>query len=349
MCGINGILRRSPDAPPIDRDELLGTSQALRSRGPDGHGHFLDDQIGLAHRRLAIIDLSDAGAQPMTFADRYTIVFNGEIYNYAELRAELVAEGVTFSSESDTEVVLALYAREGDEMLAKLRGMYAFALWDAHEQCLLLARDPYGIKPLYYCVDGQTLRFASQIKALERSDRISLATDPAAVVGFLLWGSVPEPLTIRRSIRALPAGHLLRVRRGELDGPIKHYRFGQHSKGASPDAVTAIGDSVRAHLVSDVPVAVFLSAGFDSTMIAALAARELGAALTTFTLKFDAFAGTDVDEAPLAAQVARAIGARHVRRRRSPHPARPGKDCRKRTRCGPPCRPRPPRPFPWPA
>jgi len=314
MCGINGILRLSEAAPAIDRDELLRTRDAMTARGPDGCGAWVseDGRVALASRRLAILDLSEAGAQPMASEDgRLSIVMNGEIYNFLELRRELEAEGVRFRSRSDTEVVLALYAREGPAMLSRLRGMYGLALWDGREKTLLLARDPLGIKPLYGSSEGGCLRFASQVKALEAGGAVSREVDPAGLAGFLLWGSVPEPLTIRRSVWALPAGHHLLVRDGRLGDPRPH----GPSNVSSMDPVAAIEDSVVAHLVSDVPVAVFLSAGLDSGLIAALARRHLPEPPATFTLSFDATAGTPLDEAPLAAEVARTLGTRHVERR----------------------------------
>ncbi len=314
MCGINGILRLSNAAPAIDRDELLRTRDAMTLRGPDGAGAWIaeDGRVALASRRLAILDLSAAGAQPMASEDgRFRIVINGEIYNFAELRRELEAEGARFRSRSDTEVVLALYARDGAAMLSRLRGMFGLALWDGREGTLLLARDPLGIKPLYVSTAGGCLRFASQVKALERGGAIPMEVDPAGVAGFLLWGSVPEPLTIRRAVRALPAGHWLIVRDGRLAEPVP---FGV-AEVEPLDPAAAIEDSVRAHLVSDVPVAVFLSAGLDSSLIAALARRHLPEPPTTFTLRFDTLEGTPQDEAPLAAEVARRLGTRHVERR----------------------------------
>jgi len=314
MCGINGILRLADSAPPVDRDELLRTRDAMTARGPDGCGAWIADggRVGLASRRLAILDLSEAGAQPMTSADgRFRLVMNGEIYNFLELRRELEAQGVSFRSRSDTEVVLTLYAREGPAMLSRLRGMFGLAIWDERERTLLLARDPLGIKPLYVSAAGGSLRFASQVKALERGGAISRETDPAGVAGFLLWGSVPEPFTIRKAVRALPAGHFLLVRDGAP---------GEPTPFAVPqvepmEPAAAVVDSVRAHLVSDVPVAVFLSAGLDSSLIAALARRHLPEPPTTFTIRFDALEGTPEDEAPLAAEVARRLGTRHVERR----------------------------------
>ncbi len=222
MCGISGILRRTPSAPPPDRDELARIHAALAPRGPDGEGLWSspDGRLLLAHRRLSILDLSPAGAQPMSSADgRFTIVFNGEIYNFRELAAELAAQGAALRSRSDTEVVLELWRREGPRALAKLRGMFALAIWDNVACELVLARDPYGIKPLYYSLDGGQLRFASQAKALEAGGGLSLEVDPAAVAGLLSWGAVPEPLSLRKSIRALPAGHWARVARRRLVRP----------------------------------------------------------------------------------------------------------------------------------
>ncbi|HEX9943784.1 MAG TPA: asparagine synthase (glutamine-hydrolyzing) [Thermoanaerobaculia bacterium] len=314
MCGINGILRLSESAPPIDRDELLRTREAMASRGPDGAGAWVSDdgRVALASRRLAILDLSEAGAQPMASDDgRFRIVLNGEIYNFAELRRELASEGVRSRSQSDTEVVLALYAREGAAMLARLRGMYGLAVWDDREKTLLLARDPLGIKPLYVSAEGGCLRFASQVKALERGGAISRDADPAGLTGFLLWGSVPEPFTIRRSVQALPAGHHLIVRDGRIGEPEPHGL----ARIEPMEPAAAVDDSVRAHLVSDVPVAVFLSAGLDSGLIAAMVCRHLSEPPMTFTLRFDALEGTPEDEAPLAAEVARRLGTRHVERR----------------------------------
>lgn len=314
MCGINGIVRLRDEAPPIDRDELLRTRDAMTARGPDGAGAWIsaDGRMALASRRLAILDLSETGSQPMSSEDgRFHAVLNGEIYNFRELRRELEAAGVRLRSSGDTAVVLALYAREGAALLGRLRGMYALAIWDERENSLLLARDPLGIKPLYLAEEGGCLRFASQVKALEAGGAISKEIDLAGLAGFLLWGSVPEPLTVRKTVRALPAGHHLLVRDGVIGDPIPH----------SPAAVeplapeAAVEDSVVAHLVSDVPVAVFLSAGLDSGLIAALARRHLPEPPATFTLSFDELAGTPRDEAPLAAAVARTLGTRHVERR----------------------------------
>ena len=168
----------------------------------------MDRRCGLGHRRLSIIDLSDRASQPMTSEDgRFVVVFNGEIYNYPQLRTELETDGAHFRTTSDTEVLLHLYARHGGEMVHRLRGMFAFAIWDQVQRRLFLARDPYGIKPLYTANDGWTFRFASQVKALLAGGHVSRDPEPAGVVGFHLFGSVPEPFTLYRDVRSLPAGH----------------------------------------------------------------------------------------------------------------------------------------------
>jgi len=319
MCGINGILRLCPEAPPLALDELRRTRDAMTRRGPDGSGEWLspDGLLALGHRRLAIIDLSPTGAQPMTSCDgRHVLVFNGEIYNYRELRAELAAQGAKLRTESDSEVILELFAQEGRAALSRLRGMYALAIWDGTERRLTLARDPYGIKPLYYASDGRTLRFASQVRALEAGGGVSREISPAGVVGFYLWGSVPEPHTLRREVRAVPAGSTLEIVGGAVGEPLPLPEPKRREE--RPDIAKSLDDSVRAHLVSDVPVGVFLSAGLDSALIAALARRASPEPLQTFTLAFAPFAGTAQDEAPLAAEIARALGTRHLERRVDP-------------------------------
>ncbi|HBL26650.1 MAG TPA: hypothetical protein DD490_07435 [Acidobacteria bacterium] len=313
MCGINGLARLHPEAPPLDREELLRTREAMAARGPDAAGAWLsaDGRVALASRRLAILDLSAAGTQPMASPDgRWHLVMNGEIYNFRALRRELEADGVPFRSQSDTEVVLALLARKGPAALSRLRGMFGLALWDDAEKRLLLARDPLGIKPLYWTAEGGILRFASQVKALEAGGAVSRAVDPAGLAGFLLWGAVPEPWTIRRAVHALPAGCFLVAADGRAGDPVPYHRLDQAPAGPPLDPldpISAVEDAVVAHLESDVPVAVFLSAGLDSGLIAALARRHLPTPPTTFTLTFDALAGTAEDEGPLAAALGRLI------------------------------------------
>ena len=317
MCGINGILRLRPDAPLVEPEVVVRTRDAMATRGPDGEGLWVspDGRIALGHRRLAIIDLSETGAQPMAYeGGRYRLVFNGEIYNYKELREDLERDGAVFVSRSDSEVILALYAREGTAMLGKLRGMFALAIWDALARRLVLARDPYGIKPLYVVEQDGWLQFASQVKALEAGGRVGREIDPAAIAGFLLWGSVPEPRTIRKAVRAVPAGHVLVAEDGRVGEPRAFRDVRILETVPCSDVAAALEDSVRAHLVADVPVAVFLSAGIDSSVIAALARRAAGDELTTLTMRFGDFAGTPSDEGPEAAAMARTLGTRHVER-----------------------------------
>ena len=273
-------------------------------RGPDGKGAWYseDGRVGFGHRRLSIIDLTDAGAQPMASADGSLVVtFNGEIYNYRELRKGLEAKGKIFRSHSDTEVLLHLYAERGEEMVHDLRGMFAFALWDGRRQSLFLARDPYGIKPLYYADDGWTVRFASQVKALLAGGRVSREPEPAGWVGFCLFGSVPEPYTTYQEIRALPAGSTLWVDRIGPCEPKPYfsiaavYRRAECDRTPAPDRQFAIRealfDSVRHHLVADVPVGAFLSAGVDSGALVGLMRDSGQSDLQTVTLAFEEFKG----------------------------------------------------------
>ena len=202
MCGIAGTFAYHPDAPPATREELLYMDAAMATRGPDGNSQWIDPtgRIGFAHRRLAILDLSDQGAQPMHSSNGHqTIVFNGEIYNYKQLKADLEARGHAFRSTCDTEVLLALWHAHGPEMVHHLRGMFAFAIWDDREQSLFLARDPFGIKPLYYADDGKTVRFASQVKTLVAgAGAPSSPTWPAGPVSGC-WGMcrIPTPPTVK--------------------------------------------------------------------------------------------------------------------------------------------------------
>src|ERR1043166_9182894 len=196
MCGIAAIFAYASSAPGVDEGELRTIRDHMKSRGPDGAGEWYDSQrrVGLGHRRLAIIDLSPTGAQPMLLPEhQLAITFNGEIYNYRELRATLEQKGHVFKSTSDTEVLLRLYVEHGAAMTAGLRGMYTFVLWDGEKRGAFLARDPLGIKPLYLADDGKTLRAASQVKALLAGGKIATTPDPAGHVGFFLWGHLPEP------------------------------------------------------------------------------------------------------------------------------------------------------------
>src|ERR1043165_7687818 len=321
MCGINAIYAYRASSPAVDRDELVACRDAMRSRGPDGADAWVsaDGRVGVAHRRLAIIDLSPGGAQPMRRGE-LVIVFNGEIYNYRELRAEL--RDVEFTSQSDTEVLLRLYERDGAAMLGKLRGMFALALWDGARRRMLLARHPYGIKPLYYADDGATLRVASQVRALAGSGKVSRQFDPAGAAGFFLRGTVPEPFTMYRAIRSLPAGSFAFV---DAEGVKEQQYFsiaatlrdavergGEFSEGQRREIVhDAVLESVRYHMVADVPAGAFLSAGIDPPPAAALAKESGAAALQTLPLRFEEYRGRVNDEAPLASLVAKQYGVRH--------------------------------------
>jgi asparagine synthase (glutamine-hydrolysing) len=315
MCGINGIVAFGDGAPRVDVDELMRTREAMRSRGPDAEGMWLspDARAGFGHRRLSIIDVSDRANQPMVSREGDVVLtFNGEIYNYKELRGN-----ETFATESDSEVLLRMYRKFGAAMLPRLRGMFAIAIWDARTNTLFLARDPYGIKPLYYANDGGTFRFASQAKALLAGGRVSASRDPAGVAGFLLRGHVPEPFTIYEDIRMLPAGSWMTVTRDGVSEPRPYFSIAQVLRDAINErhddaeraAIIADGvrESVRYHLVSDVPVGAFLSAGRDSGSIVGLAA-ETGVPLQTLTMRFE---GEANDETQLAAVVARQYGTAH--------------------------------------
>ena len=330
MCGIAGVYAYRSTARSVDHDELVRMRDHMAARGPDGSGEWYsaDGRVGFGHRRLSIIDLSARGAQPMATADgRLVVSFNGEIYNYRALRSRLEVKGYEFRSNSDTEVLLHLYAELGGEMLRELRGMFAFGLWDSQERQLLLARDPYGIKPLYYADDGSTLRFASQVKALLAGRGVSRDPDPAGWAGFYLFGSVPEPFSTYREVRALPAGSLLRIDQQGLRQPIQYYSIARTYSQAQERSVwsateknvkglvrEALLDSVRHHLVADVPVGAFLSAGVDSRALVGLM-RDAGQEdIQTVTLAFDEFRGTPNDEAPKATAVAEFYATRHSTR-----------------------------------
>ena len=326
MCGIAGIYHF--DQVPAEYGVKAMTDRMV-ARGPDAEGLWSGEGVVLGHRRLAILDLDARANQPMVSGSgRYVIVFNGEIYNFRALRRDLEADGVSFCTTSDTEVLLALYARDGERMLPKLRGMFAFAIWDTTARELLLARDPYGIKPLYYAQTPQGFIFASQVKALLASGWVSQELEPAGLAGFYLWGSVPEPWTLYREVFALPAGHWLKARAGVMASPVCWHDIRAHWRGenalSSPPAPAggqenqplqervreAMRDSVRAHLVADVPVSVFLSGGIDSGTVAGLAA-ELGAQVEGITIGFEEFAGRHDDETPVARAIAAHYGLRH--------------------------------------
>jgi len=328
MCGVNGVFAYRDAAPAPTEAELLAVRDAMAARGPDGSGLWwsADRRCGLGHRRLAIIDPTDRAAQPMASADgRYVITYNGEIYNFPELKARLEARGARFRTTSDTEALLHLYALDGAQMVRALRGMFAFAIWDASRRGLFLARDPYGIKPLYVCDDGQSFRFASQVKALIGGGAAAREIEPAGIAGFHLFGHVPEPFTLYRDIRALPAGCTQWVDAAGAqparpfvslpailaDGAAEPAPAGELTERVR----AAVAGSVAAHMLADVEVGAFLSAGVDSGALLGLMRDAGGVDLRAITLAFAEFQGTAEDEAPLAAQLAAAYGARHEVRR----------------------------------
>lgn len=303
----------------VSREELEAITARMIPRGPDAGGTWIspDQRVGLGSRRLAIIDLTPEGTQPMWDVGReLVIVFNGEIYNHRELRASLERGGARFHSHTDTEVLLELYRRDGEGMLGLLRGMYAFAIWDTRRRRMFVARDPYGIKPLYFSDDGSTFRMASEIKALLAGGSVSKAIDPAGAAGFFLTGSVPEPFTIRRDVRAVEPGTAFFI--DEEEGRSEARRFfsiGAAFRDAERRTLVdpavlireRLDESVQHHLVSDVPVALFLSAGIDSSSLAQIAVRHTE--LRTFTLAFP-----ELSEAPLAERFAAELGTRHTTR-----------------------------------
>jgi asparagine synthase (glutamine-hydrolysing) len=287
-------------------------NESLRHRGPDSDGSFIDGPVALAVRRLSIIDL-EGGDQPIGNEDgSIQVVQNGEIYNYRELRARLEQRGHAFSTRSDTEVLVHLYEEQGPDFLADLRGMFALALWDTRERRLLLARDRFGIKPLYYRTEGGLLSFASELKALPRRE-----VDLDAVQAFLAFNSIPAPLSIWQNTRKLPAGHLLRwegsggprVERYARVAPAPLSEVRQESEAELAEELRArLRDSVRAHLVADVPVGVLLSGGIDSGTLAALAAVESGERVQTFSIGFEE---SSFDELADARKVAERYGTDH--------------------------------------
>jgi asparagine synthase (glutamine-hydrolysing) len=309
MCGICGIASRARAA---DGDRLAAMSAALVHRGPDSGGEHLDGPIGLAARRLSIIDLA-GGDQPISNEDgSCTVVQNGEIYNYPELRRELERSGHVFRTNCDTEVHLHLYEQFGPSYPERLRGMFAVALWDARRRRLLLARDRYGIKPLYYRYAGAELEFASELRALPRGE-----IDLDALEAFLAFNSIPAPYSIFEDTRKLPAGHTLiwteagdvHVERYARPGPVAASDLRADDDAELVEELRArLRDSVRAHLLADVPVGVLLSGGVDSAVLAALAAQETPEAVHTFTIGFEE---RSFDERADARLVAERYGTNH--------------------------------------
>src|SRR3954464_10893877 len=299
MCGICGT---ASTGRAIDPDRVAAMSATLVHRGPDSDGMHVDGPVGLAARRLSIIDL-ETGDQPIANEDGSVVVVqNGEIYNYGELTRELVRAGHRFRTHGDTEVLVHAYEEWGTGFAERLRGMFAIAIWDGRARRLVLARDRYGIKPLYYRVDGDSIDFASELRALPRGE-----IDLDALEGFLAFNCVPAPYSIFRDTRKLPPGHVL-AWNGSLElmryaRPAPALETRQEDEAELVEELRArMRDSVRAHLVSDVPVGVLLSGGVDSCMLAALAAEETSEPLRTFSIGFEERSFDELDDARLVAQ-----------------------------------------------
>jgi asparagine synthase (glutamine-hydrolysing) len=308
MCGICGLASRRG---PVDPERLRAMSATLVHRGPDSDGQLVDGPVGLAARRLSIIDL-ETGDQPIGNEDGTVhVVQNGEIYNYRELRARLERAGHRFGTRSDTEVLVHLYEQHGPAFAEQLRGMFAVAVWDAARRRLVLARDPFGIKPLYYRVDDEGLAFASELRALPRGE-----IDFDALEAFLAFNSIPGPYSIFRDVKKLPPGHLLVWEDGETQisrfarpAPVPASEVRDDDEDELAEELRArLRDSVRAHLIADVPVGVLLSGGVDSSVLAALAAQESSEPVHTFSIGFEERSFDELDDARAVAQ---SYGTRH--------------------------------------
>lgn len=315
MCGIAGILTTVSAYGDLAKPAIY-MQKALQERGPDDQGTYIsqNQQAALVHTRLSILDLSAAGHQPMSTPDgRYWITFNGEIYNFQELRSQLQTQGISFQSHTDTEVILRLYERYGTDCLSHLRGMFAFAIWDDWQKTAFLARDPLGIKPLYYWQSGSTLVFASELRALLASGIPSKQLSPIGLYGYLRSGSVPEPHTLIDQVYLLQAGHFLQWQAGKIE-QFAYWQIAFSPKAIPPeDAVKAVRsallDSVKHHLVSDVPVGIFLSGGIDSTAMVALVRQIQTGSLHTYSIAFEE---PQWNEGDLARKVADHFGTKHT-------------------------------------
>jgi asparagine synthase (glutamine-hydrolysing) len=290
MCGIAGIF--SLDGSPIDRQILEAMTAAIAHRGPDGSGFYIDEGIGLGHRRLSIIDLA-GGAQPIGNEDSsIQVVFNGEIYNYLELRKQLIKKGHRFRTASDTEVIVHGYEEWGIECVTRFNGMFAFALWDSHRRALLLARDHLGIKPLYYTRIGNTVCFASEMKAFLRHPQFERRMDFESLSQLFTLRYVPSPMTLFAGISKLPPAHSavitdsgIAVRRYWTTPP--SVRRGRQEGELVEEYRSLLQDAVRLQMRSDVPVGLFLSSGIDSGVLLALMREQTNAAVHTFTIGFE--------------------------------------------------------------
>jgi asparagine synthase (glutamine-hydrolysing) len=319
MCGIAGAIVTEPKR--LDTRTAVGRAMLkIMHRGPDDHGLFVSDdgRCALAHTRLAIIDLSPAGRQPMSTPDgRYWIAFNGEIYNFRELRQELIRSGEIFASHSDTEVLLRLYSLYGADSVRRLRGMFAFAVWDSQKRELFIARDRLGIKPLYYYAGDGKVIFASEVRAILATELAPRQIDPVALNDYLAYQSIPSPRTLIKDVRALPPGSWMLV---DASGAVKEHRYWDLLQDLSTEAQDAsqsailkrtgelLREAVELHLISDAPLGAFLSGGIDSSAVVALMS-EMGYRPRTFSV---VFAESNYDESIYARQVATRFGSEHT-------------------------------------
>jgi asparagine synthase (glutamine-hydrolysing) len=315
MCGIAGVMY-ADGARPVDPAVLRAMGHSIAHRGPDAEGFWTGAGVGLVHRRLSIIDLS-GGGQPLGNEDgSVQVVFNGEIYNYQPLRAWLLEKGHRFRTHSDTEVLVHLYEEVGAALVERLRGMFAFAIWDVREQRLLLARDRLGIKPLYFYRDSEKLVFGSEVKALLAHPGLPRELDMESLEDYLAFGVVPGPRTIFRKFEKLQPAHVLTVRRAAVaESPRRYWRLRiEPDPGPGPqewqEAINAkLAETVKAHLIADVPVGAFLSGGLDSSAIVAASAGATQGPLQTFSIGFQE---QEFSELPYAWQVAQRYGTRHT-------------------------------------
>ena len=315
MCGICGKLIFDQNGQ-VSRPLLEQMTAAIRHRGADDEGFYLSGQVGFGFRRLSIIDLA-TGHQPLSNEDGSVwVVFNGEIYNYRELRQELVARGHHFKTKTDTEVIVHLYEEDGADCVRKLRGMFGFALWDARERTLLLARDRIGIKPVYYYAGDRFFSFGSEIKAILADPAVRREVDPRTIDSFLTHYYVPGSRTLFRDLLKLEPGHTITVsadgrtdlqRYWDLDFSQKESERSQHH--LEQDLLKRLEESVQLHMISDVPVGFLLSGGLDSTAMLSLAASKTEQPISTFTLGYSS--ETVVDERPFARLAADQFGTRH--------------------------------------
>ena len=313
MCGICGKLNY--DALPVEESLLRRMSHALTHRGPDDEGFYLHNNIGLGHRRLSIIDLSPSGHQPMSNEDgTIWIVYNGEIYNFAALKADLIAKGHVFRSKGDTEVIIHLYEEHGPACLQYLWGMFAFSIWDGRERQLFLARDRAGKKPLYYHHGADAFLFSSEIKAILQDEGVAKRPDHVAIHHYLTYQDVPSPWTAFEGIRKVPPAHYMIVKDGKVE--LKKYwkisylpKLSMNEEDVAEETIRRLRDAVKVRLISDVPLGAFLSGGIDSSAVVALMAGEMNVPVRTFSL---GFREDDYNELSYAKMVAKRLGTRHT-------------------------------------